>query len=58
MANNEEFENFNRTMKALISVPHSEIKAALEAEKAQKKPKKKRKAKKPSASDRVAGDGD
>ena len=52
-----EFENFNRVMKDLMSVPHSEIKAALEAEKAAKKRKKKRKAKTPSASDRAGRDG-
>ena len=50
-----EFENFDRTMRELISVPHSEIKAKLEAE---KRAKKKRKAKKPSASGRAASDGD
>jgi len=32
-----EFENFDRTMHELIKVPHSEIKAALDAEKAAKK---------------------
>jgi hypothetical protein len=36
-----------------MSVPHSEIKAALDAEKRQKQRKKKRKAKKPSASGRA-----
>jgi len=45
----KEFENFDRTMRDLMSVPHDEIKAALDAEKAAKKRKKKRKAKKPSA---------
>jgi hypothetical protein len=51
-----EFENFDRTMRDLMSVPHSEIKAALDAEKAVKK--KKRKAnKKPSASGRADRDG-
>jgi predicted GIY-YIG superfamily endonuclease len=54
----KEFENFDRTMRDLMSVPHDEIKAALDAEKAIKKKKKKRKAKKPSASAHVAGDGD
>ncbi len=53
---NNEFDNFDRTMRDLMSVPHEEIKAALDAEKAVKQ-KKKRKAKKPSASDR-AGDGE
>jgi hypothetical protein len=36
----DEFQNFDRTMHDLISVPHSEIKAALDAEKAAKKRKK------------------
>ena len=53
-----EFENFNRTMTQLMSVPHSEIQAALEAEKAAKAKKKKRKAKKPSASGRAESAGD
>jgi hypothetical protein len=44
-----EFENFDRTMRDLMSVPHEEIKAALDAEKAGKKKKRKAK-KKPSAS--------
>jgi hypothetical protein len=51
-----EFENFDRTMRDLMSVPHSEIKAALEAEKAARL--KKRKAKKPSASGRASNDKD
>jgi hypothetical protein len=41
-----EYENFDRTMRELITVPHSEIKAKLDAE---KRAKEKRKAKKPSA---------
>jgi hypothetical protein len=45
-------------MRDLMSVPHSEIKAALDAEKVAKKGKKKRKAKKSSASDRAVNDGD
>ena len=49
MNQTKEFENFDRTMRELISVPHEEIKAALDAEKAAKERKKKRKAKKPSA---------
>jgi hypothetical protein len=49
-----EFDNFDRTMRKLISVPHSEIKAKLDAEKAAKK--KKRKSKRTSASDREATD--
>ena len=36
-----EFENFDRTMRDLMRVPHSEIKAALDAEKAAKKEKEK-----------------
>jgi hypothetical protein len=36
----KEFENFNHTMQKLISVPHSKIKAKLEAEKAAKKSKR------------------
>jgi hypothetical protein len=49
-----EFANFERMMQKIVSVPHSEIKAKLDAEKAAKK----RKAKKPSASARaVSGKG-
>jgi hypothetical protein len=48
---NPEFENFDRTMRKLMSVPRSEIKAKLDAEKAAKK--KKRKSKRTSASDRA-----
>ncbi len=54
MADSREFENFDRTMRDLISVPHDEIKAALDAEKAAKKKNKKRKAKKPPALGRAA----
>lgn len=57
MKQSKEFENFDRTMRDLMSVPHDEIKAALDAEKAEKR-KTKRKAKKPSASDREDGDED
>ena len=42
-----EFENFDRTMRELLKVPHSEIKEKLEAE---KQDKKRKKAKKSSAS--------
>jgi hypothetical protein len=52
-----EFDNFDRTMRDLMSVPHEEIKAALDAEKAEKQ-RNKRKAKKPSASDREDGGED
>jgi len=34
--NNDEFKNFDRTMRDLMKVPHSEIKAKLDAEKAAK----------------------
>jgi hypothetical protein len=51
-----EFDNFDRTMHDLMSVPHDEIKAALDAEKRAKAKKKKRKVKKPSASGRAAND--
>ena len=46
MKKNNEFDNFDRTMRDLMSVPHDEIKAALDAEKAAKKrrPKYNRKA--------------
>lgn len=38
---NSEFENFDRTMQGLIKIPHSEIKAKLDAEKAAKNKKRK-----------------
>ncbi len=38
-----EFENFDRTMHDLMSVPHSEIKAALDKEKVEKKASRKQK---------------
>ena len=44
-----QFKKFDRTMRDLMKVPHSEIKAKLDAEKKAKK----RKSKKPSASGRV-----
>lgn len=47
--NKNEFENFDRTMRYLIQVPHGDIKDALDAEKMEKQ-KRKRKIKKPSAS--------
>jgi hypothetical protein len=46
MKTKTEFENFTEMMGKLVKVPHSEIKAKLDAEKKAKK----RKAKKPSAS--------
>lgn len=51
----DEFEKFDSTMRKLISVPHSEIKAKLDAE---KRAKEKRKAKKPSASVREDAEKD
>jgi hypothetical protein len=54
--NNSEFQNFDRTMRELIKVPHSEIKAKLDAEKAAKD--KKRKVKQSSASAREDGGKD
>ena len=51
MKREKEFEKFDRTMRDLMKVPHSEIKAKLDAEKAAKK----RKPKRTSASGRVSG---
>lgn len=45
-----EFEKFDKTMDRLLRVPHSEIKAKLDAEKAAKKRKAKR-----ASSSRVKG---
>jgi hypothetical protein len=53
----EEFENFDRTMRNLMSVSHDEIQAALDAEKMEKQ-KKKRKAKKKASASVHAGDGE
>jgi len=39
----QEYANFERTMRELLKVSHSEIKAKLDAEKARKKRKKARK---------------
>ena len=50
---NSEFEKFDHMMHKLIQVPHSEIKAKLDAEKAAKKRKPKT-----SASGRVSGEKD
>jgi len=49
---NPEFERFDKTMEAILRVPHAELKAALDAEKAARA--EKRKAKKPSASGRAS----
>lgn len=46
MKPSKEFDNFDHTMQKLIAVPHSEIKAKLDAEKAAKKRKPERKEKK------------
>ncbi len=51
-----EFENFDNTMRQLMKVPHTEIKAALDAEKAAKKKRKTKK--KSSASGRADADKD
>ena len=56
MKKSNEYENFDRTMHDLMKVPHEEIKAELDAEKAAKT--QKRKAKKPSASDHADGGKD
>jgi hypothetical protein len=40
---NAEYDTFERTMRELVKVPHSEIKAKLEEEKAAKKRKKAKK---------------
>jgi len=37
---NDEFDRFDRTMRDLMKVPHEEIKAELDREKAARKPKK------------------
>jgi hypothetical protein len=41
MKHKSEFENFDNTMRQLVKVPHSEIKAKLEAEKVEKEKNKK-----------------
>jgi hypothetical protein len=38
--NSDQFDNFDHTMRKLMSVSHSEIKAKLDAEKAAKKSKR------------------
>lgn len=43
MKRNNQYENFERTMTELLKVPHSEIKAKLDAEKAAKKRKEPKK---------------
>lgn len=50
-----EFQAFDAMMGKLLSVPHTEIKAKMDAEKAAKKAAKKRKPKRTSAS-RESGD--
>lgn len=50
MRGKTEFENFDRTMRDLLKVPHAEIKRKLDEEKAAKKRKK---TKRPSASGRA-----
>jgi hypothetical protein len=55
MDSKNEFERFDRTMKELIKVPHSVIKAKLDEEKAAKRLKKRR-ARKPSVLGRASDD--
>jgi hypothetical protein len=43
MTKKSEYDNFNNTMRELIKVPHSVIKAKLDEEKAAKKRKKSKK---------------
>jgi hypothetical protein len=43
MKRTSEFDNFDRIMRELVKVPHSEIKSKLDAEKRAKKRKKSRK---------------
>jgi len=45
MPNNEQFDRFKDAMKKLVAVPHSEVKAQLDAEKQAKKLKRTRKSK-------------
>jgi hypothetical protein len=40
---NKEFQQFDKTLRELLKVPHSEIKVKLDAEKAAKKRKKSKK---------------
>jgi hypothetical protein len=48
MTKSSEYENFDRTMRQLVRFPHSDVKARLDVENAEKA--KKRKAKRTSAS--------
>ena len=52
MSKNKEYEQFDKTMRMLISVPHSDLKGKLDAEKREKQKKRKPKA---SALGRVSG---
>jgi len=45
MSKNPEFDRFTDTMRKLVRVPHSEVKAQLDAEKEAKKRKRTRKSK-------------
>jgi hypothetical protein len=54
MKTKTEYDNFAEMMGKLVKVPHSEVKAKLDAEKRTKKRKKSRK----SSASRVAGDTD
>lgn len=42
MKNSNEFDKFDQTMRTLMKVPHSELKAKLDAEKASKAGKRRR----------------
>jgi hypothetical protein len=53
MKKTNEYDNFENLARRIINVPHSEVKAKLDAEKAAKKRKKSRKS---SVSDREASD--
>jgi len=53
----KEFQKFDAMMTTLLAVPHSQIKAKLDAEKAEKATKK-RKAKRSSASGHASNDKD
>jgi hypothetical protein len=42
MTKNREYDNFDRTMQELLKVPHSELRAKLDAEKTEKQTKKRK----------------
>jgi hypothetical protein len=53
MKKSDEYKNFETTLSRLLNVPHSKVKAKLDAEKKAKEWKKAKKARKPSASREV-----